>query len=398
MATTIGESNIQLTADAAGFAQDLSRAERSMGSFATTASRTLARVGEFGERFTSTIGRAEALGTAFARLGDDATNKLAAGIDVAQASIGTLVSSMMIAKATGASLFSGFASGFAGLAVGTILSSLSRPETAGSRFSATAGVSRFGLADIGTLSPTHMSRRARAASEGEAIGGVGADAEAAARRFGTMADTIGLTSERIELLSLMRRRDELVAEHGRDITGSPVYAALSSAIEDARRELGRLTEARERDRRAAMDAAEAERLRAEHSAAFRADMDRGRAVTESLMSPRERAVAELRELEYMRTRTPGSISEDAIRRRAEVLAGGLGATGPTGPAALGIGESATISTINAAIAAARGGGESAEDLLREVRDEIGRLRDAVTRTGDASRATLGGIFGVMTSP
>lgn len=408
---TIGQANIQLTADSAGFAEDLSRAQGSLDKFATASNRSLGKLTEIGEKFGSAIGRADAVTDAFNRLATTTGSKLTAGMDAAKASIGALVGSMMLAKSTGMSLMSGLRFGLAGLGVSLGLSALTTtPEAAtgpGADWLRRRGLGGGGFrfdeaglrsdADIETTRTVHGDAAAAfARRSSDAMMRAGAAGE----RAGGRADS--WREERLAMLMTAeeRERDRLRSERGRAasdyraglITGD-TYAEMAREIARAEEELTALTAARERDRLAAERAAEAERARAEHARAYAVDAERARSVEESLRTPRERAIAELRELERLRGR--GMLTEEAVRGRAAALAGGLAETGPIGPSAMGLGESATISAINAA---GRRSGPTAEDLLMEVRAELEAIRAAIGTVGTSVSAGLGGVAGILRGP
>jgi hypothetical protein len=403
VATTIGSANIQLSADAAGLGQDLAAAKQSIDKFADASNRSLGKLGELGERFTSALGRADALGSSLTRLSEATTDKLAAAFDVARTSLASLVGAMMIARSAGASMMSGIGIGVAGIAASLGIAALSRPGVtgAGADFLRSRGLGGR-LATAADVEHVEAGRggaeasRVRSRAAGTLMAGdIGASAGERAARFREEADAVGRTAEEMERLRIEREKakNRTLLEAG--IITRDVYEATSRSLREASSALEGLTEARRRDREAAMAAADAELRRTAHVASWTADMARGRAVTDSLMTPRERAVAELRELEELRSRRPDAISEDAIRRRAGVLASGLSEAGPIGAAAMGIGESATISAINAA---GRRAGPSAEDLLTEVRDELGRIRDAIATATTPIASSIVGIAGLLGRP
>jgi hypothetical protein len=394
VATTIGSANIQLSADAAGLGQDLAAAKQSIDKFADASNRSLGKLGELGERFTSALGRADALGSSLTRLSEATTDKLAAAFDVARTSLASLVGAMMIARSAGASMMSGIGIGIAALSRPGVTGAgadFLRSRGLGGRLATAADVEHVEAGRGGAEASRVRSRAAGTLMAGD----IGASAGERAARFREEADAVGRTAEEMERLRIEREKakNRTLLEAG--IITRDVYEATSRSLREASSALEGLTEARRRDREAAMAAADAELRRTAHVASWTADMARGRAVTDSLMTPRERAVAELRELEELRSRRPDAISEDAIRRRAGVLASGLSEAGPIGAAAMGIGESATISAINAA---GRRAGPSAEDLLTEVRDELGRIRDAIATATTPIASSIVGIAGLLGRP
>lgn len=382
MATTIAKASIQLTANAESLKPGFMQAEREMDKFKKATSKRLGDVAEVGEKLTSGLARTSQLGDTFARLGTDA-DKFGAGIDAATQSMGNLVNSMRLAKATGGSMLGGLAAGITalGAAVGfSILGGLSRPvgEDAAAR-EAPLGTRRSPIEMFGTGRTVRGTIRAMFGLDpdlGEATPTRGPRPPDFAELSGRASERAGTMARGFEdALAAMRgmSREELAFRAiERDLETIPEGTHEWAA---ATRELAR-ARAFVRD------------IDIETRAA--ADMARGRAVAESVRTPREAAMAELRDLAFLRMRAPDALAEADLRRRADALAAGLRERdrGPTGPEAL---EAGSVEAARAITDAGRARDDRHADLLAEV-------RDAIRIEGERERARLDAIAAALAEP
>lgn len=361
---SIADASITLRANADKLRPGFERAERELEKHKREQTKKLGDIAQAGEKIGGAFARAGGVSSAFERLASD-TNTFKASVDVAAQSVGNLVNSINLAKATGGSLMSGLGFGLAGLAVGaggallnTIVERLNRtesPETAARR--------------------TVLRRRADTLT---------AFAERERGAAGSL-ESRGEDSERVSLRAAERELERLRAAARIPVPGgttslamgrgatmpmmddprlAPEIAEATAAVERHRRAVERIAEARRREREEVERIHDLDRMRR--------DRDLGRAARESLRSPmeaaRDAAREELRALMLAESRTPGAVGADVLRRRADALAGGLGGDRPIGPAGL---EAGSVEATRAINAFATGGREErGERLLEEVRDAI----------------------------
>lgn len=396
--TTIATASIQLKANAEALEPGFQKANKLAEKAKKDLDKRLGTIGDIGEKLRGGIGQAQGFGDIFDRMASG-SDKFAASVDLAEGAVGNLVNSMRMAKAMGQGVWSGIAGGLAGLAAGVgmslLMSGRREDATPGERFLTSVGArgrGRLGGVESFVLSPfggeTGAGRRAtRIAGAFAEIGEAGGRARDAVREIGVEMTRLGRgapDAERwAELMDLRRRRDAGFARltpAERDAAAVAAWVRSGAELRRLEEDLTALAAKREAIRRRELALAERRAAADRRARDLEADFATGAAARDSLLTDRERALAELRSLVNLRARTPGAISEETIRGRADALARGLEPERPIGVQALEAGTSEAVRGIRAAMRESERRPEG-ERLLEEVRDEARRTVEVLRGLG-----------------